>query len=113
MRTMQFVNFVSLPKGAQVDVETKNRLYHIEYLGGDNIRISGHPDYCPAPVKGHLLGSSDKAGSLEPGLIETGRYLRFVLEDERPVQTSRVTKLRVDQPQADSGVSASSSASLS
>jgi hypothetical protein len=76
-------------------VETKNRHYLIECLGGSAIRISGHPQYCPAPVAGHLQGSSDKSGVLEPGLIGRGRYLRFLLDNHVPVTTSRVVSLHL------------------
>ena len=78
-----------------LDVETRNRHYRIECLGGPGVRISGHPELCPTPVRGTLQGSSDKAGVLEPGLIGTGRYLRFLLDD-RPVRTTRILKVRVE-----------------
>ena len=98
MTSAEFVDFTSLARGALIDVETKNRHYQIECLGGNAIRISGHPEYCPAPVSGQLQGSSDKAGMLEPGLIGRGKYLRFLLNDHRPVTTSRVLSVHVDQP---------------
>jgi hypothetical protein len=91
----EFVDCSNLPPGTLVDVETKNRQYHIEYLGGDSIRISGHPDYCPTPVPGKLQGAADKHGLTEPGLIGRGKYLQFLLEDHRPVTTSRVLHVRV------------------
>jgi hypothetical protein len=78
-----------------VDVETKNSCYHIEWLGGSAIRISGHPEYCPTPVDGKLQGSSNKEGVLEPGLIGRGMHLRFVVDERRPVTTSRVMRVRV------------------
>ena len=39
-----------LSPGSQIDVETKSHHYHIECLGGNAIRIHGHPEYCPMPV---------------------------------------------------------------
>jgi len=91
----EFVEYANLPPGSRVDVETKNRLYSIECLGGSSMRISGHPDYCPTPVAGHLQGAADKHGLIEPGLIGRGKYLRFLLDDHRPVTTSRVLHVRV------------------
>jgi hypothetical protein len=97
MTSAEFVDCQSLPPGSVLEVDTKNRHYHIECLGGASIRISGHPQICPTPVPGRLRGSSDKAGGLEPGLIGRGRYLQFMLEDRRPVTTSRVVRLRVQR----------------
>ncbi|MEO8597271.1 MAG: hypothetical protein ABI759_28390 [Candidatus Solibacter sp.] len=95
MRTAEFVDYRSLPPGSRLEVETRNRHYDIECLGGSDIRISGHPEYCPTPVAGELQGSSDRLGIMEPGLIGTGRHLNFVVGDCRPVTTSRVIRIRV------------------
>ena len=88
-----------LSPGSMIDVETKSRHYHIECLGGNDIRISGHPDYCPDPVPAQLHGSIGKEGTLESGHIERGQRLMFLLDDDRPVVTSRVISLHVDQPE--------------
>jgi hypothetical protein len=96
MTTAEYVDCESLPPGSTLDVETRNRRYRIECMGGRRVRISGHPDLCPTPVPGTLQGSADKAGVLEPGLISPGRYLQFVLEN-RPVTTTRVLKVRVER----------------
>ncbi len=79
----------NLRPGSLIDVETRSRHYYIECLGGDAIRISGHPEFCPEPVRAHL-----------EGLIERGRHLKFLLNDYRPVTTSRILSLRVDQTKA-------------
>jgi hypothetical protein len=60
------------------------------------MRISGHPDYCPDPVPGLLEGSANRVGLVEPGLIERGMYLRFLIGDHRPVTTSRIVSLHVE-----------------
>lgn len=102
MTSAEYIDCTSLPAGSFLDVETKNRHYQIECLGGSAIRISGHPEYCPTPVAGELQGCSDKAGMIEPGLIGRGKYLRFLLDDHRPVTTSRVIRLRVQRPERES-----------
>src|ERR1700674_3475117 len=88
----------SLTRGSLIDVETKSRHYRIECLGGNAIRISGHPEYCPDPVPAHLHGSLDKDGILELGLIGRGMRLMFLLNEHRPTTTSRVLHVHVDQP---------------
>jgi hypothetical protein len=100
MTSAEFVDFTRISPGALLDVETKNRHYQIECLGGNAIRISGHPDLCPEPVAALLQGSSDKAGVLEPGLIGRGMYMRFLLDDCVPVTTSRVLRVQVESPKA-------------
>lgn len=97
MMSAEFVDFNCLTPGALVDVETKNRHYQIECLGGNSIRISGHPEYCPAPVSAQFQGSADKQGVLEPSLVGRGLYLRFLLANRRPVTTSRILSVHVDQ----------------
>jgi hypothetical protein len=93
------VDLSTLRPGSMVDVETRSRHYHIE-CRGDEMRISGHPEYCPDPVPAHLQGSLDKEGALELGLIEPGMRLMFYLGDGRPVVTSKVLHVHVDEPKA-------------
>jgi hypothetical protein len=92
------VDVKNLIPGSLLDVETKSRHYRIEYLGGNAIRISGHPEYCPEPVTAHLQGSIDKEGELEFGVIGRGMRLMVFLNNQRPVTTSRVVNIRLDRP---------------
>ena len=94
------VDLKSLLTGSLIDVETRSRHYQIECLGGNAIRVSGHPDYCPQPVPAHLQGSLDKNGELEVGRIGPGMKMVFFLNDQRPVTTSRVVSLHVNGPKA-------------
>ena len=94
----ELVDCKSLVRGSLIDVETKSRHYRIECLGGNAIRISGHPEYCPDPVPARLHGSVDDEGILELGLIGRGMRLIFLLNERRPVTTSRVLRVHVDQP---------------
>jgi hypothetical protein len=43
MTSTELVDCKSLAQGSLIDVETKSRHYWIECLGGNAIRISGHP----------------------------------------------------------------------
>ena len=98
MTSAELIDCKSLVRGSLIDVETKSRHYRIECLGGNAIRISGHPEYCPDPVAAQLHGSVDKEGILELGLIGRGMRLMFLLDERRPVTTSRVLRVHVDQP---------------
>jgi hypothetical protein len=99
MTSAELIDCKSLVRGSFIDVETKSRHYHIECLGGNAIRISGHPDYCPDPVPAQVHGSFNQEGELELGLIGRGMRLMVFLND-RPVTTSRVLHVHVDQPAA-------------
>ena len=94
------VDPASLHPGSMIDVETRSRHYRIECLGGSEIRISGHPDYCLTPAPAHLHGSIDSEGALELGLIERGMKMMFFLNGNRPVTTSRVVSFHVNQPES-------------
>jgi len=98
MTSAELVDCNSLAPGSRIDVETKSRHYQIECLGGNAIRISGHPEYCPNPVPARLHGSLDKEGVLEFGLIGCGMRFIFLLNDDRPVTTTRVLRVQVDRP---------------
>jgi hypothetical protein len=95
MTTAELIDCKGLPPGSVLEVETRNRHYQIECLGGSAVRISGHPEYCPTPVNGRML---------DAGVIERGKYLQFLLDDRRPVTTSRVVKVRVQRPSGSASI---------
>jgi hypothetical protein len=98
MMSAEMVDCKNLVSGALIDVETKSRHYRIECLGGNSVRISGHPEYCPDPMPAQLHGSVNKEGEFELGLIGRGMRLMFLLNERGPVTTSRVLHVHVDQP---------------
>ena len=100
----QGVDIQNLSPGSLLDVETKSRHYHIECLGGNTMRISGHPQYCPDPVVAELAGSVDREGTYETGCIIPGKHLVFLLGHDRPVTTSRVLSVHLDNPSPSSRV---------
>ena len=100
MEAFRGVDLKSLRAGSLIDVQTRSRSYRIEFLGGNAIRISGHPEYCPDPELAQLQGSLDSEGVVEMDLIEPGMRLIFVLNNHRPVTTSRVLSVHVDQTNA-------------
>ena len=93
-QSAQLLDYYRLEPGSVLDVETRSRHYRIECLGGDSVRISGHPEYCPQPVPARLEGSLRRDGKLDSGLIERGARLLFIVEDRLPVTTSKVLHVR-------------------
>ena len=98
MTSAELVDCNSLAPGSPIELETKSRHYQIECLGGNAIRISGHPEYCPNPVPARLHGSLDQEGILAFGLIGRGMRFIFLLTDDRPVTTTRVLRIQVARP---------------
>jgi hypothetical protein len=96
--TLRGIILASLNPGCLVDIETKSRHYWIECLGGNAIRISGHPEHCPRPVSAHLKGSINEHGVLELGLIKCGTRVMFRLNEHLSITTSTVISVHVDQP---------------
>jgi hypothetical protein len=101
MTSAEVIDCQRLEPGSLIDVETKNRHYRIECVSGNTIRVSGHPEYCPAPVLAELQGSVDREGMVDRGLIERGMRLMFVLDKGLPVTTSKVLNVHLDQPEVD------------
>jgi hypothetical protein len=100
MTSAELIDCRSLVRGSLIEVETKSRRYHIECLGGNEIRISGHPEYCPDPVPAQLHGSVNEEGRVELGLIGRGMRLIFLLNECLPVTTSTVLHVQVGQPES-------------
>ena len=98
MLATQLLDCKNLIPGSMIDVETKSRHYRIEYLGGNSIRVSGHPEFCPERVPARLHGSLDQNGYLELGFITCGMKLVFVLGGDHPITTSNVVHVSVEQP---------------
>jgi hypothetical protein len=81
----------SLDPGSILDVETQGRHYKIEYVGGNEILISGHPCLCPEPVCAELRGSVKSSGEVKAGFLGRGLRLAFRrLTDDLPVVTSTI-----------------------
>ena len=84
-----------LNPGSVMDVETTSRHYRIEYVGGDEILISGHPSLCPQPVLAELRGSLAITGVVQHGFVGCGMRLEFRrLNDDLPVITSAIMDIQ-------------------
>ena len=90
------LNCSSLTPGCVLDIETRTRHYHLEFVGDDKFRISGHPLYCPDPVPAEIQGSVTRQGEFMPGLIGRGMRLLFLGLGDKMVSTSEVTAIRME-----------------
>jgi hypothetical protein len=86
----------TLDTGSTIDLATKRRRYRIEFLEGDRVRISGHPQWCPTPTLARLCGSRGGSEGFERGYIGCGMRLVFEPLDNRiAVTTSEITGIQV------------------
>ena len=92
------VNLDELAKGAVLEIQTGHHAYRLENLGDGNALISGHPTYCPKPVRVEVEGSIDGAGYLKWRFIGKGMYLAFVPPDHAIIRTSRIQDIRTLTP---------------
>jgi len=88
------VYWQDLPSGALLEVITANRRYQIVKEGGDAGWISGHPEFCPAPVLVKLDGSNWGGSMLKQGFIGRGMRLEFRHPVFSTVTTSPILEIR-------------------
>jgi len=84
----------SLTPHARLEIETKHNTYRIEYLGDNDVIISGHPEICPEPVLVKLHGSTWGTPMIKVGFIGRGMGLEFMHPTRGLVRTSRIQDIR-------------------
>ena len=85
-----------LPVGKTLKVRTQNTVYFIARVaeGKEGIEISGHPRYCPEPIKAYILGSNFGGSMLKVGFVGRGMYMEFSTENHRgTIVTSRIKEV--------------------
>jgi len=92
------VNVNELAAGALLAVETQYHTYHVEYEGDGEMIISGHPKFCPDPVRVHLAGSTWGTPMIKLRFIGRGMKMEFVHPTLGVIQTSRVRDVRAILP---------------
>lgn len=84
-----------LPGESTLEVETQNRSYTIVHCGKGEALISGHPEFCPEPVRVKIEGSNWGGSMLKPSYVGRGMHLEFRHPGyERPIITSRILEIR-------------------
>jgi len=89
------VHLKDLPVESRLEIETQNHLYTLVNLGGGDALISGHPEYCPEPVRVHIHGSSWGGSMLKTAFVGRGMHLEFRHPNyPEPIVTSRIVEIR-------------------
>ncbi len=88
------VYLADLPKGAAIEVETRNRSYLLVNRGEGKAMISGHPEFCPDPVLVTIDGSNWGGAMLKMSFIGRGMHLEFQHPVFQTIITSRIVEIR-------------------
>jgi GMP synthase-like glutamine amidotransferase len=83
-----------LPEGAKLEVRTENTAYQLVNCGGHQVMITGHPEFCPEPVRVQVNGSSWGGSMLKVAFIGRGMHLEFHHPQFNTVVTSRIVEIR-------------------
>jgi len=84
-----------LPRGAAVEIETRNHIYTLVNCGENAALLSGHPKFCPKPVRVSIHGSTWGGSLLKQGFIGRSMHLEFGHPDYTgPITTSRIVDVR-------------------
>ena len=90
----QSIDLSELPLGSMLSVRTENRTYLLENRGKGQVRIKGHPEYCPDPVLVTLYGAVGGAQTPTPLVISPGMCLVYRHPTAGLVRTSRISEIR-------------------
>ena len=89
------VSLRDLPRPTTLEIHTQNRVYRVVCRPDGDALISGHPKYCPAPVRVEICGSNWGGSMLKLGYIGRGMHLEFRHPDyDRPIVTSKIVEIR-------------------
>ena len=89
------VYLASLAPGAAVEIRTRNHTYTLVHCGDDTAELSGHPTFCPQPVRVRIYGSTWGGTMLRQGYIGRSMHLEFGHPDYvSPITTSRIMEIR-------------------
>lgn len=80
--------------GEVLEIETKDWICRLEYLGDRRACISGHARFCPHPVEVAVCGSTWGGSLLKQHFIGRGMHLEFIHPVHQRILTSRIVEIR-------------------
>jgi hypothetical protein len=83
------------PIGAVIEAATANSVYRIVHVAPNTVEISGHPLYCPVPMRVNLSGTRWLDTTLTDCYIAPGMRLQLVDRSGRSVLTSRIKSVQI------------------
>jgi len=87
-----------LPPSTVLEIQTRHHCYQLVLLDDNNVLISGHPFYCPEPIRVAIAGSTWGGSMLKRRFVGRGMHLEFRHPEYRtPIVTSPVQEIREAQ----------------
>jgi hypothetical protein len=84
-----------LPPSTVLEIQTMHHCYRAVLLGGSDVLISGHPEFCPEPVLVAIAGSTWGGSMLKLQFVGRGMHLEFHHpEYPTPIITSAIQDIR-------------------
>jgi hypothetical protein len=84
-----------LPPSTVLEIQTQHHCYQVVLLDDKSVLISGHPEFCPEPIKVAIAGSTWGGSMLKRRFVGRGMYLEFRHPKyQTPIVTSRVQEIR-------------------
>lgn len=83
------------PLGAVIEAATANSVYRMVHVAPNTVEISGHPLYCPLPMRVSLTGTRWLDTTLADCYIAPGMRLQLVDRSGRSVLTSRIKAVQI------------------
>jgi hypothetical protein len=83
------------PMGAVIEAATANNVYRMVHVAPNSVDISGHPIYCPLPMRVSLTGTRWLDKTLQNSYIAPGMRLQLVDRSGRSVLTSRIKSVQI------------------
>jgi hypothetical protein len=88
------VYLCDIPPGTVLEVQTQQRWYTIVNEGDGEVLISGHPEFCPEPIRVRINGSTWGGSMLKTLYIGRGMHLEFCHPSYFLITTSRILDVR-------------------
>jgi len=83
-----------LARGAVLEIETQDWTCTLEYCGDSEAWVSGHPTFCPEPVRVYVAGSTWGGTMLKQFYIGRGMHLEFMHPTYQRILTSLIAEIR-------------------
>jgi hypothetical protein len=87
-----------LPPATVLEIQTQHHSYQVVLLDDNEALISGHPQYCPEPIRVAIAGSTWGGSMLKRRFVGRGMRLEFCHPEYlTPIVTSPVQEIRAPQ----------------
>lgn len=97
------VHLHDLPRGTLLEIKTMDWTCRLEYAGEYEGWVSGHPKFCPEPVRVYITGSTWGGSMLKQYFIGRGMHLEFLHPVHQRILTSQIIEIRELAPYTEPG----------